>query len=528
MNLITDKWIPVLRQDGPDKIAPCQIVEPENRVIEINAPRPDFQGALYQFLIGLLQTAFAPEDEEEWQEYWEEIPDPEKLKKALDDEKILKAFELYNPDGPAFMQDYNLPELAKTKISSLLIDAPGGKTLKDNLDHFVKRDQISGLCESCAAIALFALQINAPSGGVGHRVGLRGGGPLTTLVVPSKTDACLWHKIWLNVLNKEEFPGSGTIDASVMPWLGPTRTSETNGVATTPNDVHALQMYWGMPRRIRLEPNAASGTCDVCGSHAKSLYKSYKTKNYGTNYGGAWVHPLTPYRFDENHENPPISMKGQQGGLGYRYWLSLAFQDSETGFKAATVVGFFNNERGPGFLGSQAASLWCFGYDMDNMKARCWYDTRFPLFLLDDNQRENLVFWAGELIGTAREVVKILRSALKSAWFKRPGDVKGDMSNIDRQFWETTEPKFFELLDNMAKLPGEIRMAPPEIYLTWFKTLEKAMFELFEKATLYNNPEDYNLKRIIQAKEYLSKKFYKNKAIKDIKVKTNQEVAANE
>ena len=66
MNLITDPWIPVIRKDGPDKSCPWQIVEAENPVIEINAPRPDFQGALYQFMIGLLQTCFAPEDEDEW------------------------------------------------------------------------------------------------------------------------------------------------------------------------------------------------------------------------------------------------------------------------------------------------------------------------------------------------------------------------------------------------------------------------------------------------------------------------------
>jgi len=531
MNLITDKWIPVLRQYGPDKIAPWQIVEPENRVVEINAPRPDFQGALYQFLIGLLQTAFAPEDEEAWQEYWEEVPDPENLKKALADEKIKKAFELYNPDGPAFMQDFDFPEGQEKTISGLFIEAPGEKTLKDNWDHFVKRGQVNSLCESCAATALLTLQINAPEGGRGYRVGLRGGGPLTTLIVPKNADTYLWHKVWLNILNNEDneqLTKPNILAADVLPWLGPTRISDNNGVATTPSDVHALQMYWSMPCRIRLKGNEEKGICDICGKASDFMYKTFRTSNYGIHYIGPWVHPLTPYRFDANHQSPPISLKGQRGGLGYRHWLGLALQDVNTGERSATVVQFYNYERGPSFFNSQATVLWCFGYDLKKNKARCWYDTRFPLFLLDDNQRENLVFWAGELIGTAREAVKILRSAVKSAWFKRPGDVKGDMSNIDRQFWETTEPKFFELLDNMAKLPGDTRMAPPEIYLTWFKTLEKAMFELFEKATLYNNPEDYNLKRIIRAKQYLSKAFYTNKAIKGIKVKTNQEVVADE
>lgn len=72
MNLIEDEWLPVMRSCGKeDIIAPWQIAERDNPVIELQAPRPDFQGALYQFIIGLLQTCFAPEDHEEWLQYWE-------------------------------------------------------------------------------------------------------------------------------------------------------------------------------------------------------------------------------------------------------------------------------------------------------------------------------------------------------------------------------------------------------------------------------------------------------------------------
>ena len=129
------------------------------------------------------------------------------------------AFELYNPDGPAFMQDFDLLDGEFKKIVALLIEAPGGKTIKDNLDHFVKRNQINGLCSSCVATALFTLQTNAPSGGVGHRVGLRGGGPLTTLLMSDNTEDALWKKLWLNVLSQDELVGAKQIDSSVMPWL---------------------------------------------------------------------------------------------------------------------------------------------------------------------------------------------------------------------------------------------------------------------------------------------------------------------
>lgn len=524
MNLLTDRWIPVIRQNGqPDTIAPWQIAEVDNPAVEINAPRPDFQGALYQFLIGLLQTCFAPEDEDQWLEHWRQTPDQEELQIAL--EQVAFAFELDAIDGPAFLQDFDLHDGETKSISALLIESPGGKTLKDNLDHFIKRDRANQLCPSCTAAALFTLQTNAPSGGVGHRVGLRGGGPLTTLIFPKAPLATLWQKLWLNVLNQEELAAAEKIDSSILPWLGKTRVSD-KGQITSPSEVHPLHAYWGMPRRIRLTTKITDADCDLCGNHAELLYQSYRTKNYGTNYDGAWVHPLTPYRFDPKKVNPPLSLKGQQGGLGYRHWLGLTLQDNDNGDKASLTVQFYNEERGRGVLDNDAASLWCFGYDMDNMKARCWYESRFPVYYLSEMQRNNLTDWAGELVNAAKETVKMLRSEVKSAWFRRPEDVKGDMSQIDAQFWQATETDFYRLLEQLATLPGDTRMAPSEIYASWFDVLRNKMFQVFETATLTAAPEDLDLKRIVNAQKTLRSKFYGNKILKAFKAKAKPEEAA--
>lgn len=43
MSLITQAWIPVIRQNGIHNIiVPWQIAEADNPVVKINAPRPDF------------------------------------------------------------------------------------------------------------------------------------------------------------------------------------------------------------------------------------------------------------------------------------------------------------------------------------------------------------------------------------------------------------------------------------------------------------------------------------------------------
>ncbi|HAU16288.1 MAG: type I-E CRISPR-associated protein Cse1/CasA [Pseudomonadales bacterium] len=519
MNLIEDKWIPITTVSGDNKlIAPWELTDVTDPPVELNCPRPDFQGGLYQFLIGLLQTCFAPQDEEEWLRFWQSPPADLELKDAF--EIASTAFELHNPEGPAFLQDFDLPEGEQKSISALLIEAPGGKTLKDNLDHFVKGGKVNNACPSCTASALFTLQTNAPSGGVGHRVGLRGGGPLTTLLIPSKPDANLWQKLWLNVLSKPEL--SADLKASsvnIFPWLAPTRTSDKKGVTTTPADTHSLQMYWGMPRRIRLSiPQKTEGQCDLCGTRSDSLFSHFITKNYGVNYDGEWVHPLTPYRFDPKKQDLPLSLKGQQGGLGYRHWLGLNFQDQGNGDCAASVTQFFNNERAnlledAGELNSQSAQLWCFGYDMDNMKARCWYESRMPHLYIDPEFQDEFTQFVSKLITAAKDTLGATRSQIKAAWFSRPKDAKGDLSMIDQAFWQATEPTFYQQLNRLSQLPAATRTMPPSIAKAWHSWLTKTAENQFDQWVMGSGIEDMDMKRVIQSRESLKHQLRKLKSL---------------
>ena len=114
-NLLTDRWLPVrLKDGGAEKIAPHEIGRTD--ILDIDAPRADFRGAIYQLLIGLLQTAFAPEDRKKWQHYWKEPPAPEKLGAAF--EPYSAAFVVNAPVGePAFMQDLQLTLLTRQRNS---------------------------------------------------------------------------------------------------------------------------------------------------------------------------------------------------------------------------------------------------------------------------------------------------------------------------------------------------------------------------------------------------------------------------
>lgn len=517
MNLIRDEWMPVVLQEGKQcRIAPWQIAEMENPVVELAAPRADFQGALYQFLIGLLQTAFAPEDHDEWMEYWQTPPSSDALREAFG--RYEDSFEVENPDGAAFMQDFSLSEGEQKSIAALLIEAPGVKTRKDNLDHFVKGKSGECMCPACAATALFTLQINAPSGGQGHRVGLRGGGPLTTLVVPPEATS-LWQRLWANVLTSEELELNDAADtSSIFPWMSPTRLSDKSGGPTLPGDVHPLHMYWAMPRRVRLEFQPVDALpCMVCGEITDMAASHLRTKNFGYNYEGPWVHPLTPYRFDPKHQNPPLSLKGQPGGIGYRQWLGLTWQDESNGDHAALVVQRFNTERSLDLSGDSLARLWSFGYDMDNMKARCWYESTMPLLSIAPEKRSTFLDTTAHLLDAAKEAVSLTRSFVKAAWFSRPKDVKGDMGMVDHGFWHNTEPAFYRLLEQMAKqaIPGA--QMPPTIAGSWLSTVKREAVKQFDRWSLEGDAEDLDMKRIIKARNGLKAKLSSAKPFKDLK-----------
>ena len=535
MNLITDPWIPVRLADGTRTIIrPAEIAIQDNPPVALDALRADFNGALAQFLIGLLQTAFAPRDDDEWIDRLENPPSVETLDQAFN--AHVDAFAL-DGDGPRFMQDLEKFEQernggrkpAENSIANLLIDTPGDQTLRNNADHFIKRDRIKALCPACAAAALFTLQINAPSGGAGHRTSLRGGGPLTTLVVldpeGSELPDTLWHNLWLNVLPRTvRLTGNPGLTGPehIFPWLAPTRTSDpkAGGVDTTPEDVHPLQMYWAMPRRIRLDfEHASDGACDLCGAEGR-LVQRYWTLNYGINYVGAWRHPLTPYQ--ERESSDPLPLHPQPGGIGYRHWLGLVYatpDDKERIVPALVVDTFLRDSEGMG-----QARIWAFGYDMDNMKPRCWYEAILPLYRVPEQIRTRFALRVGEMIQGADAVTRMLRTAVKEAWFKRPGDVRGDTGFLADGFYQHTEADFYACLPRLIESIPEDR--DRSVLAEWHQTLKRAALSLFDEWTASGDLAFGDPARVARARDKLRKQLEGRRLRQILSLPTTRENAA--
>jgi CRISPR system Cascade subunit CasA len=522
-NLLTERWLPVLRaKSGKENIAPWEITDShsDNPVVALTPPRPDFNGgALVQFLIGLLQTAYAPKDPWEWENRLDRPPAPEELKEAF--LRYREAFDL-DGEGPRFMQDRD--PLAGQKpllITALLIDTAGSET------HFIKNLPQQGISPALAAMALYALQTNAPSGGVGHRTSLRGGGPLTTLVVcapvESNRPATLWKTLWLNVLEASHFKSPKDRPEDIFPWLEPTRTSEKDSrtLVTTKADVSPLQMFWGMPRRIRLDfEHVAGGECGLSGESSEILVRQYRTKNYGTNYGGVWEHTLSPHTHEAGGEILPMHPRGS---INYRHWLGLVQENQDKKIQrvpAKTVLRFRKqrlHRKGLRFR------LWAFGYDMDNMKPRCWYESTMPLYHFDEaGKRERFEGTVKNLIDAAGLFLGNLRSCLKDAWFTQ-GDTRrsgADTSFLDAAFWSDTEHEFYGLLDRLHFDPS----ARKQSLLDWHGVLNGYTLKTFDRYANTGQIAEQNPRRIAEARRNLMRFNYRKeiKNFLDLPVKPTQ------
>lgn len=506
-NLINEKWIPVRRADGKKEIiAPWQVTDDivSNPIVSLDANRPDFNGALIQFLIGLVQTTMAPKRDKNWENGLNTPLGADVLKNAF--EKVSPAFNI-DGDIPRFMQDFEPDKWKSNKIDKLLVEIPGDNTIKDNTDHFVKRNSIKRMCLACSALALFTLQSNAPKGGSGYRVSLRGGGPLTTIILGDN----LWQSIWLNVLNESDFldkygNSSLTDDASIFPWMGPTRTSE-NDQLTTPEHVHPAHMFWGMPRRIFLDlKSGEAGNCDLCNQNSSNLITSYFTKNLGTYYGSSWRHTLTPYR---RGKNELISIKGQPGGITFRYWLGFVQDDRKNGSEPAVVVHAFRDRQH--FLeNNKALQLWAFGYDFDDMKARCWYEGKMPLINVSDSIRENYELAIEQMIRVSELISDNVRKYVTEAMFRTPGEIKGDFSFIDNRFWNNAEPEFYATLEKMRIAFSAGTDTVVDIKLKWLNTLFRIGEQLFDEYSQSNHIDVADPKRIALAHRNLRKFNQKN------------------
>ena len=504
-----------------ETIAPWEItdrIEDGNPVVGFAWPRADFDGAAHVFLIGLLAPAAAPADDEEWLGWWEAPPGPDLLRARF--AEFADAFVL-DGDGARFMQDadelYGAPEL---KIGALLIDAPGENALRKNTDLFVKRGSVSVLSRAAAAMALFTQQTYAPAGGQGHRTSLRGGGPLTTLAVATRRaqPPSLWGRLWPNVETREAIESRRTADRKgsrelIFPWLASTQTSngKAQGRPTSPRDADPLQVYWGMPRRIRLVFEPAEGrVCDLTGTADPIIVQAYRTRNYGVQYTEGFAHPLSPY-YAPKAGAARLPVHPQPGGISYRHWLGLVVTEADGGSVPAAAVNAAQ-VRASDFGAFDQLRLVAFGYDMDNMKARGWSQSEMPLLVeggkLDKEFLDGLV---RKLVPAADIARRALIGQVKSALYRRPSDAPGDFGFIGERFWRETETAFYQTVrqaDAVYRRDPDDTDAQRPVIEGWVRILRECALALFDEHAPLAGIEHRDMERLVRARWSLVMTFH--------------------
>jgi len=523
-NLLHEKWLPAKRHSGHvEWIAPHQITEGYDigdPFVALDVPRADFNGALLEFLIGLLSTAFTPENEAEKCKYWEAPPESELLSTKF--EKYVLAFNL-NGDGPRFMQDMDPLDGGKEeKIAHLLIDAPGDQTIKQNKDLFFKRSILpENMCCAAVAMALYTLQTYSPEGGRGHRTSLRGGGPLTTLLVakdPLMAKGTLWASVWPNVLTKKYVKREKDLNIAaakaenIFPWLSKTRTSESkNHQKVTRKDMSPLHIFWGMPRRIRLDfvQQESETDCGILPVSEDIVVHKYRTKSYGMDYSGGWKHALSPY--SPNKDDEFICIHPNENGISYRQWVDFSCPARDgKGSLPAEVFRF----SGLDIFRDSDPYIFAFGYHTDSAKICAWVESEMRISALTNAKaRKRISKIAERMIKASNFVVGRINGAVVQA-LQHPSKEKSKefpkSLGVSDDFWRATEGEFFDLIDDIARdvntddTTEDTNTKDDKAAEKWRKVLHGHSLGIYDKYISMYTVADGNMEQAVRARYRLN------------------------
>lgn len=481
MNLLTDHWLPVeLRNGQHATISVADLGDASNPPVAFRLPRADFRFGATELLIGIFTALLTPETVGECRRLQRTPPGVDELQKQVAASPILPAFEL-DGDGPRFMQDFDaaLTDGATHAPTALIIDGPGESTIAQNTDLFEKRQSAAQpvLSRTSAAIALFVLQSNAPSGGRGHRTGFRGGGPLTTIVIPHD-NASLLDTIIANVQRGHTFKPAHL--QRIFPWLAATRTSAPGDAPLAPADVHPLQAFFAMPRRIRLDFEDGGGrSCAISGGTDERVVVAYRRRAYGAKYSDVTMeHPLSPYRFDKK-ANRTLAIHPQRSGVQWDYFLGGVIGNAANRISpAATVTAY--RDHGVG----RTPTILAAGYATDNAKVEAYFQARLPLPVFgDEASRLKFDVAAARLVEASIIVARSTRAAIWHSKAESRNSFDGASSLIsaaDRTFWHDTEAEFLATITQWQSDLGGGKDVSPEWGSRWRRVLASTALRVFD------------------------------------------------
>lgn len=508
-NLLTDPFMPVRTRDGGTRILTLTELPFAEDALEPDWPRPDFNAAAMELMIGIAALALQPQDADAWIDVWEQ--GPERWEERLC--KIAPAFELLG-NGPRFLQENGGLTGDSVPIEALLIDTPGANGQKKNTDLLTHRDRYPQLGLPASAMAIYTLQAYAPAGGAGNQTSMRGGGPLTTLVIPQGNEAVsLWRKIWANV------PLCSSVDdiSRVCPWMRPGVTP--GKISQGHGSFHDLHVFFGMPRRLWLIE--AQGRCAMTGSQGPVI-SGFVQKPHGHDYG-VWQHPLTPYK-RQKEDGEPYTAKPSSARFRAADWILAALGDPPLR-QPASMMSEARSYR-VRYLKSRhdepAPRLRVSGWNMNNMEATDWLGAEEPLYVSDDPElNAALDRIARTLAASGSEAASLAALRAKIALF---GDAsiktdKGVLDEVRTAVLDSCDARFHEWMGRAsAGTPASVLLQ------SWRVHLRQAALDAFDRAAPVPLMDPERAPRVLSARQALERAFAdktKSKALKELIVEVS-------
>lgn len=282
MNLLEDPWIPVRADGGAGAFQLLTyrqlLCEPGNW--QVSLPRDDLELACVQLLVCMTQVMFLPEDIRQLKS---------RLAKPLTADEFtagiapcLDWFDLDHPTRP-FMQSRGVRAAEDTPMQKLLIGLPEG----NNHAFFNEVGEVRHVGGTLAAIALFNQASNCPSFGGGFKGSLRGGAPITTLVVGSHLRETIWRNVLTRAAVAERQIAISGPQLDQPTWVRPIREQEV----VRWNEIGLCRGLFWQPARVELVRASHDAPCDVLGGQAVPVYTGFRKEKFNFTVDGIWPHP---------------------------------------------------------------------------------------------------------------------------------------------------------------------------------------------------------------------------------------------
>lgn len=244
--LLDEKWIPVLYQDGRfERIGILKAFSDAGRIRQIAANNPMDRFAVLRFMLALLYWCKGNPPESD--EFVFKGSFPEEWFKKLDDKRDL--FNLLG-NGKRFYQIRPSNDTEKSTINYLAHEVPTGT----NYNHFRHSiDKVDGLCPACCALGLLRLPVFSTAGGSGKSPGINSKPPFYFFRVGKSLAETLW-------LSWEKIPHT---NFGIPTWEDPNLELL---------EVGEIPLFTGLtwlPRRVWLnDPDISISYCILCGNMA--------------------------------------------------------------------------------------------------------------------------------------------------------------------------------------------------------------------------------------------------------------------